>query len=188
MKMNLTLTIFGIGLLLGCAEDPLQKLVRRTLLGPADLAMVEVDFCTVDANKLQSDLKFIFVIDKSGSNIGTGSSPATDLNGFRRYAPLKAFIDQNTDDDTVFYSLINFETKSKRVQGFTNDRVQFKAIIDNEHNPGGGDPPMPADGGWTNYIDALREAYQLIASDVAMSKTMPEIRTAHYVIFFVSDG
>ncbi len=175
-------------LLFGCGKEKLKELDKYQLI-KNQLVSAEVDFCTIKADKIKSNLKFIFVVDKSGSNqdIPSKSKLGTDTDGSRRYVPLQTYLDASDSDQTTFYSLINFSTNSKLVVGFTNDKEEFENVIEQE-NPNGAETPDPSDGGWTNFSRALKEISDLIANDIAEAKKQPKVVSSFYVVIFISDG
>lgn len=157
-------------------------------------AQPKASFCTSPSDAVKSNLKFIFIVDRSGSNQqnfyedppGTFNPiPGTDPTGDRRFAALENFIQNfnGGDDEYTFWSLISIASQANLEQGFTNNRGNFYDFILNQHSRSN-----TLDGGNTNYLDALNEALQLIQTDVkAAEKSNPKI-SSNYVIFFVSDG
>jgi len=185
-KFIATLTVLAFAAV-GCGSEKLREL-RRLYMINAEPITAKVNFCTLEASKVKSNLKFIFMIDKSGSNQDGGNELGTDPDGARRYTNLISFLQNNSDDPTVFYSLINFSTDANIVQGFTNNRTSFANLVINESNPGNTVPARPSDGGWTNYLGAFTKVHQLIDNDIKAAKLLPEIISSYYVVFFISDG
>ena len=90
--------VFLFMLLQACTNHKLTPLERYQMSGLNGIARVVVNYCTMSPETVRSHLKFIFVIDKSGSNQSTGlysEGPGTDPNGYRRYKPLEQFIENN---------------------------------------------------------------------------------------------
>ncbi len=176
-----------IFIFIGCEKEDLTNLDRYQLL---DLKTINanIDFCTIEATKIKSNLKYIFVIDKSGSNQDLSNAIGTDPNGERRYASLELYLESAPKDETVFYSLINLSTNSSVVSGFTNDKEHFQEIIQHEANPNNRMPPTPSDGGWTNFSAALSSANELIFDDIQLAKEAKTVVSSYYVIIFISDG
>lgn len=184
-------TVFGFLMIsvgtLSCFDqnlDPLSPFAGQD----SEFATVRADFCTMDADQVKGNLKFVFVIDKSGSNQNLPDALGTDAQGARRYLPLLNFLGAGAADPTVYYSLVNFSTNASLVQGFTNDRTSFTSLIQRESNPANATPAQPTDGGWTNYLAALTTVNNLISGDIAAAKLQPEIQSSYYVVIFVSDG
>src|SRR5690606_5026592 len=123
--------------------------------------------CTLDSSQAKSNLKFIFVIDKSTSNSeDAGDSLATDPDGTRRYPPLLNFLDSGlyTNDSSVYYSLIHLRSQkqTKIIWEFNNDQLAFRNKIQNEYD-------NLSDSGWTDYLEALNQIHNLIEKDIIQS-------------------
>lgn len=147
------------------------------------------EFCTLPSDAVKSKLKMIIVMDKSGSNQNVPPDNAgTDIDGMRRYAPIKQMLQSYTADPTVFFSLVNFSNTGNVVQEFTNDKDAFLQVIEQQHNPSNQTPPHPNDGGWTNFEDALKTVHNMIDADIKAAKELPEVTSSYYVVFFISDG
>ncbi len=170
-----------------CGKEPLKKLDRYQILSNMTVN-AHVDFCTIEANKIKSNLKYIFILDKSGSNQDLSFALGTDPNGERRYAPLLLYLDAAPEDETIFYSLVNLSTNASLISGFTNDKEAFEEIVLEESNPNNTIPPTPSDGGWTNFSAALNVVRDLISNDIQQAKGADEIVSSYYVIIFISDG
>lgn len=158
-------------------------------------AFSSTDFCTTPSNSIKSNLKFIFVIDRSNSNqqdykfiegeLTAMPYGGTDEDGHRRFSAIESFIQNfdGGDDEYIYWSMVRFNTTSSIVRNFTNDRDNFYNFILNQHTAS---PSL--DTGYTNYISALDQAIDLIRTDVQIAKEAPEKISSSYVIFFVSDG
>lgn len=180
--------------LMGCDRtwlEPLEREVYTPVIPevPPDTATVKMNWCTRDADRRVDNLKFVFIIDKSGSN---QENPGTDPFGERRYRTLLAFLENpnNSTSDTSYYALINFSLSARRVptgSGFVNDKNQF---INTVRLDAGFDGTSfhPTDVGPTDYLAALTEVKNLINEDINFMKTLPKVTASHYVIFFLSDG
>jgi uncharacterized protein YegL len=142
------------------------------------------------ADSVKSKLKMLFVIDKSGSNqdMPNGNRPGTDIDGTRRYTPIKLMMEQFQEDDSVYFGLVNFSTAAREVAGFTNDKTAFQATVEKEHNPANMTPPQPSDKGWTDIKSALNQVYNIINTDITNAKKEIEVVSSYYVVFFISDG
>jgi hypothetical protein len=186
-----------------CSKESLKDLNTMTILN-VKTTMVTADFCTTPANQVKSRLKFIFVIDKSGSNKEADpsipNSTASDPDGNKRYMPIKAFIDsnpepENSEDKSVLFSLVNFSSEAKIVLKNGKQFMQktdFKNLIESEHHPAGSLNGLPFDEGATNYMDALKNTKSLIDSDIEAARKEAaitgEVVSSYYIVFFVSDG
>lgn len=159
-------------------------------------AQPKASFCTSPSDAVKSNLKFIFVVDRSGSNQqnyyedppGSGNFtpiPGTDTSGDRRFSALENFIQNfnGGDDAYTFWSMISIASEANLQRGFTNDRAAFYNFILDQHARSSG-----LDGGNTNYLDALDQVIQLIQDDVAAAQAATPKISSNYVIFYVSDG
>ena len=165
-------------------------------------AYVEVNFCAEKAGIIRTKTKYIFIIDKSGSNeqnyridedgkivepIEILPELATDRDGKRRYQQLIEFLSNSpANDPDRYYSLINFSTTARTVRGFTSNRDLFRTTVQNELT-------NLLDEGATDYLAAIGQAYQLINADILAAKTAaiadPDNKVSStYLIVFVSDG
>ena len=174
-----------------------QNCADRNLKLSKSVASVspKVSFCTSPSDSIRSNLKFIFLVDRSGSNQTNfrilpdnsldGPYPGTDPNGIRRFAALQDFVRnfQGGDDQYIYWSMVGFSSTATRDQGFTNNRAGFLGFLQNEELQ---TPSL--DGGFTNYTDALDEGLQMIMEDVAAQQNADPQISSNYVIFFVSDG
>ncbi|MBN2693619.1 VWA domain-containing protein [bacterium] len=186
-KLNIFILLISLFIFSSCGKEPLKKLDRYQILSNMTVN-THVDFCTIEANKIKSNLKYIFILDKSGSNQDLSFALGTDPNGERRYAPLLLYLDEAPEDETVFYSLINLSTNASLVSGFTNDKNSFEEAVLTESNPNETIPPTPSDGGWTNFSAALNLARDIISDDIQLAKDADEIVSSYYVVIFISDG
>ncbi|MCC7406385.1 MAG: VWA domain-containing protein [Bdellovibrionales bacterium] len=151
---------------------------------------IGVDFCTTRSDTIHSNLKFIFVVDRSGSNqtryAGTTALPGTDVNGIRRFDAILQFVQQFQADPYVYWSLVNFSSQvlsAPNFQGFTNDKAAFANFVQDQKNR-----TQQIDGGWTNYMAAIDSVTAMIRRDIAAAKLLDPVIASNYVIFFVSDG
>ncbi|HLE13026.1 MAG: hypothetical protein A2504_17575 [Bdellovibrionales bacterium RIFOXYD12_FULL_39_22] len=191
------------GVLVGCSKEELKELEHyaREFLVDA-----EVNFCTVPPSEKKSNLKFIFVIDKSSSN----RDEPTDYDGIRRYDALLNYLNNSISDEQVFYSLVNFSSEARAFTAYSaEDAGKFfvgrDRFIDNVENQKTrlnpiipeGEACLPAtpqycssDVGFTNYESALQVVYDRIIIDVNQAKNsqVEEIISSHYVVIFLSDG
>lgn len=187
LLIGLTTSLLG---LLACsrAQENLVPLELNSIVkvGPASL---KGDFCTQEAESVKANLKFIFVMDKSGSNQtvpASGSLPArpgTDPDGARRYVPLRMFTDSFSADPSVFFSLVNLSTTASTLQSFTNNVDRFRTLLNTEYANG-----SPTDTGWTNFQSALERVKSIIAADITAAKNAPTVVASSYVVMFISDG
>ncbi len=187
----------------GCKNSDQLKKLEPIVVHDYNTTKVSANFCTTPANQVKTYLKFIFVIDKSGSNhertldVNGDDIPdagntviGTDSDGSRRYAPIVNFLNTIPADDSIFFSLINFSTGASIVSAalphpsysaLSNDKAAFTSLVNDQW-------VNLADAGATNYTSAISAVKNLIQSDVTAAKTASEIISSYYVIFFISDG
>lgn len=185
-----------------CTQDGALAPLEYYMRASEDDRSVQVDFCADPSQEVQSRLKYVFVIDKSTSNQQNyqldqnggiifplqipvcpgGGCLGTDPTGSRRYADLVHFLNMSPAyDPNRYYSLVNFSSSATVVQSFTNDRVAFQSVVQNEWN-------QLQDQGATNYLEALNIVNQLISSDIAAAQAVTPAVSSAYVVIFVSDG
>lgn len=155
----------------------------------------KLGFCTSPSDSIKSNLKFIFVVDRSGSNQtnyilnpdGSFSDPlpGTDPNGDRRFSALESFIQnyKGGEEQYIYWSMVSFANNSKTAIPFTNNKSSFLGSIQSEH------ATSPSkDGGSTNYEDGFNRVLNMIKTDVEDSRAKKPMISSNYVVFFVSDG
>jgi hypothetical protein len=174
-------------------------------------SLVTADFCTLPPENAKPKLKFVFVIDKSSSNKLDFDPPVgTDPVGDRRFPPILQFAGCNdltgvnnrnlctkAADPTVSYSLSFFSDGFKNERTFTTDPKELYDTVFNQWNDRCGTDysesinkvcTIPADFGWTNYIEAILGVKEFIKKDLDEEKKNSNVITSTYVIFFVTDG
>lgn len=138
--------------------------------------------CVSEPQEVLAYTKFLFVVDKSGSNAGEGGARATDRNAVKRAGNIEKFIRQNLNKTHYHYGMIGFY-----------DHVADAYIEDGEGPSFTTDPQRAleaanrlrqGDSGLTPYKAAL------LATRLAIKKAMaanPNERSV-YMVFFLSDG
>ena len=170
-------------LLPGCTDADLAQIIE---IFPDGTVEVEVTACTTEPDSVQSRLKFVIVVDESGSNDqryelpSLNPLPGTDPNGERRYGALVNFLNEYEDDERVYFSLITFADDATLIQDFTNDRAAFTEVVNGRRGR--------HDGGGTNYLAALDRVTDLVENDVHLARQSSEIISSSYVMIWVSDG
>ncbi len=201
-------------LVVGCNEE--KKLTKLEPIIKHDYSVTQaaLDFCTRESHDLKTKLKFVFVIDKSGSNQPYQDEflvdhAGTDPLGTRRYDPIINFLQDpavtNISDTNIYFSLINFSTDVSAVDFdpahttnyFTNDRAIFEQVV--RYEKAGGHYPdtlgagVPNDAGWTNYNKAFggtSGVKNVIYNDILREKLLngENIVPSYYIVFFITDG
>jgi hypothetical protein len=170
----------------GCSNVRLED----SAVNNFSVSKTEVNFCTTRSNTIQSNLKFIIVMDRSGSNqqrydINNNNAPlpGTDPMGTRRFDALIRFIQAFQTDPRIYWSFINFASSASVVQDFTNDRAAFQTFVTDQR-----DRTAQIDGGSTNYLSGMDRVTDLITDDIALARSQTPIISSNYVVFFISDG
>lgn len=178
MKRKALLT--GINLLLVIASLSCSD-VRLNRVEPAEVSAKSLgEFCISEPTEVLRYMKFLFVIDKSGSN------SSTDRGGMKRSTNIENFVKSNFNKKYYRYGMIGFEgDKGARayihdgdpsVPTFTEDpEVVFRATVQIRSE---------LDGGSTPYKAALGAVQSAIRHD--LDQHPDEFST--YMVFFVSDG
>ncbi|MDZ4676679.1 MAG: hypothetical protein SGI74_04140 [Oligoflexia bacterium] len=189
-----------------CGDPRIDK--KKTL--PSGEPLIDnqkalIEFCTVDDVKLRTQLKFVFVIDHSSSNINLinrpdplSPLPPTDRQGTRRYDPLLQFVsgDALSAQPDLFYTIINFNDTAEYVTGYESS-VTDQPEVSNTNNSiidklgFEKSKVLERDRGGTRYDLALDKVREFIYNDldrVKLLNTQNEIVTSAYVVFFISDG
>lgn len=202
MKRNKLLTIaLTIFILLGyqnCGNINIQ----RFMVSSYNNSNIQAEFCTTPADNIPSNIKFIFVLDRSASNcvrVPEGSNLGTDAQGVRRFPQIINFLDNYAPQNAsmTYYSFINFSSEvdtkkfNNRTDFFINDQSQFRQYVQSQYQPyvNGG----CVDAGDTNFHDTLQEVQKQIELDINAAITAHErqnqpIIATNYVVFFISDG
>jgi len=193
MKWPLYGTILILTILLGLGHG-----CSDVRLKPADYAnysssVTSLQFCTTPSDAIKSNLKFIFIVDRSGSNKqrydlnnNNAPLPGTDPDGTRRFDALMRFVQAYQADPNIYWSMINFGSGvlgNPNFQGFTNDKTAFYNFVSDQKTR-----TAQIDGGGTNYLDALDRAYDMIQEDIDFARTQNPKISSNYVLFFISDG
>ncbi len=166
------------------------------------LSQVSTDFCTTPATVIKTKLKFIFVLDRSGSNCnqyqlqadGTyktypGTDPAFPTAvpptpaGFKRFPQILKFVQNYTIPDMTLLSFaaVNFSDTSGNhqwqqsgnpTQNFT-DQATFSQYMTNEYQPYLNGGCV--DDGFTDYDSSLTTAFNMIQADIKAAKNAHEV-------------
>lgn len=191
MKNILSFNIFLLVItsLTGCSDVQLNPAEYMTY----ESTGIQSKVCTTNSNEIRNNLKFIFIIDRSGSNQvrynlpDLTPLPGTDQDGSRRFDAILDFLDDYQQDDHIFYSLINFNNDVLgSSQDFTNNKSAFRSYVQNQKDTTGA-----TDGLGTSYLDSLSRARDMIRDDALAAEKVPppkEKVSSNYILFFVSDG
>lgn len=143
-------------------------------------------FCISEPQAVQRYTKFLFIVDKSGSNYAGngGGQPPTDPGAVKRAGNIERFVISNAGKDYIRYGMIVFngEKAQPYITGgngsatFTGDsNVVFQATNKLRSVP---------DEDATPYKAALQQARLAIAGDM---QAYPDEQSV-YMLFFLSDG
>lgn len=175
-RLGLSRSVILVGLssisLLGCSD------VR--LIPPEERPVVVQStgkFCISDPDEVKKYTKFLFVVDKSGSNSGTDPGAAKRAGNIRR------FIAENRDKDYYRYALIVFSGATST--SLINDNSGRPEFTENENKALKATEELKSgDGGSTPYRAAISLARSVIVGDAEKHPHENSI----YMVFFISDG
>jgi hypothetical protein len=165
---------------IGCSNVRLEK-SKEPGVGP----LSKGEFCTQEPTEIGRTVKFLFIMDKSGSNVGGGLSGGTDPGNQKRAGNFEAFYEANKANSNIQWGMIGFQEGGAGTRplivvdngpGFTNVESEVRAGVSRLR----GD----VDDGSTPYRAALTTARSAIERDL---KKHPE-ESATYWVFFISDG
>lgn len=143
------------------------------------------EVCTRSPSEISRAVKFLFVVDKSGSNANANAgNPASDPMNVRRAGNIERFFNSELARDTKNqkWAMVGFNggnatrLYTPNPQEFTEDPAMFRAQIARLRS----DPDANA----TPYQAALSVASDIIRKDIADNPT----DESYYMIFFMSDG
>lgn len=197
LSFILIFSIFAVS----CGTKERLSSLEQHLSGVYDYAKVEADFCVNPPSASKQKVKYLFILDHSGSNDFSFSADPdaafeTDPDGSRRYGSLISFIKnlQKNSATENYFNLINFADDATQPGGltleFTNNYPAFLQILRTDWIGAGGTgapPPDPYDGGFTDYIKAIEYAAKAIEADVNLEALDPLVAVSYQVIF-VTDG
>lgn len=183
-------TFLPLALLLIFVTACSDILLEDAAVNNFSVGKTEINFCTTRSDTIRSNLKFIIVMDRSGSNqqrydINNNNAPlpGTDPMGTRRFDALIRFIQAFQSDPYIYWSFINFGSSASIARNFTNDRENFLTFVTDQR-----DRTAQIDGGSTNYLSAMDRVTDLITDDITAARNQDPIVSSNYVVFFISDG
>lgn len=193
MKRRLIASIMILTVILCLGHGCSDVRLKQSEVANYSSSITALNFCTTPSDAIKSNLKFIFIVDRSGSNKqrydlnnNNAPLPGTDPTGTRRFDALMRFIQAYQADPNIYWSMINFGSGvlgNPNFQGFTNNKDDFyNFVLDQKTRT------AQIDGGGTNYLDALDRAYELIQDDIEAARTQTPKISSNYVLFFISDG
>ncbi len=170
-----------------------------------------IEYCSDKSLQIRTKLKFIFVVDRSGSNEeeiifndngdpihtrpGTDPGPAT-IPTFvrnRRFDSINNFVNDYEESEDIYWSFVEFgdaedtevpvgEDADEPENVFNNDKDLFiNEIVEVRRNE-------DVDNQATNYSRAIAKIFDVISDDIEFEREQPEIISSSYVIFYLSDG
>lgn len=151
-----------------------------------------INFCTTKSDTITSNLKFIFVVDRSGSNQNRYTTtppytplPATDPNGTTRFGAITTFVQNFQSDPNIYWSMVSFASgyEGGNSKPWTNNKSDFLNFVADQQAR-----TQSIDGGDTNYLAVLNQVNTMISNDVQAAQSTTPVVSSQYVVFFVSDG
>jgi hypothetical protein len=198
-KVTLGLLSVSLGLFFtSCNKMSLSNLVNfdSSQAFTQSVTSARLNFCTTPGTQLKSNIKFIFLVDHSGSNFQDYDSngnplPGTDPTGVRRFDPLISFVStlpQDASNPNVYYfALVDFNGQATNAtNGFVSGVGNFVNVLLADRDKLG--PYQPDDEGWTDYVGAEGVANQIITADITAAKSAGNLTSTAYICFHVTDG
>ena len=164
-------TIFFV-FLIGCSDVHLEV---PEVVDP--VVQSKGGFCISKPDEIIKYTKFLFVIDKSGSN------RTMDPGGQKRSANIRDFVLGNSHETSFRYAMVSFGIGA---QAYTFDKLGQPGFTDSNQVMLEATQKMQSDSdnGKTPYKAGLQLSEEVIQNDV---KLFPD-EESRYVIFFISDG
>ncbi len=181
--------------ILGCSKEKLDPLTREFLTVPVD-NYVQVNFCTDPAQEVRSKLKYVIILDRSGSNqrnikliestgmpdLSTGgldyqAAYATDPTKFQRYgdrATPGTFINflanmppNDPLDPQIYFKLILFsDMPDMSIPANNSFTSDIPQFLIDVENA----KANIGDNGSTNYLATLQTTFNAIQSDINQAR------------------
>jgi Mg-chelatase subunit ChlD len=139
--------------------------------------------CRTDDVTATADVKVLFVVDASGSNINNGNTVGTDNDQVWRKKTMNTFISTYQNKNNFYYGLISFQDSSAKA----HIQLSGKGVFTNNMSAvSSGMTSFDAnqDGGSTPYKPAIDMAKDIILRDMALGSSKP----VAYVVVMISDG
>ncbi len=180
----LLMLVFSLAGFQNCSDVNLKRPVEQAIIQSS-----KDELCVAPPEGIPRYSKVIFIVDKSGSNVGDPNAgrPGTDPNNRRRADNIQAFVDSKRNDPYYKWSFIVFGLPSNDAQAYINEN-------NNPKDPTFGTPAdMDAaiakhratrDEGCTPYLAGLDLAQRAIKEDL---EDFPD-EDSTYNIFFITDG
>ncbi len=159
---------------------------RLLLVNELASAKSDGEICAIEPTAQTTYTKFIFAVDKSGSNLtGNGGGAGTDPTGTYRTSTIRDFFLKHMNNQYSRWALLTFQNtnatpltlvpNATNVLGFTTDPAVFNSAID----------AIPAGNtGGTPFKSAISMARYAIEYD----RTVNPSEKSRYVVIFISDG
>lgn len=189
-------SIIALFLPISCGKKAFNELeqVREAQGIPG---IVNADLCTLDPNLVNQQVKILFVVDISGSNvISAGGRPPTDPTRDRRYGSLTRWLERRTPSPAEFYTMIEFSGNAANLPPslinydpiyapFTNEIPTFRNTVAEQRG-------SSTDAGATPYKAALNTVINTIRGDAQKAKERAEngepATQSTYIVIYLSDG
>jgi len=194
--MKILYTFLLMSLMLSCGQRNLDSAVSAQTPIEPKVGEAVFDFCTLDPSLIEQKVKFLFVLDISGSNAGPSNGrDATDPDRSQRYDSLVNWLNDRDDNPYEYFSLIEFAGDSADVAPgalngpdapFVKTNADFANVVSTQKSAtrdGGGTPYLK----WEDAVLNIIEADAQKSIEEAEAKEIPLI-TSKYVVVVLSDG
>lgn len=187
---NLALLLVGVLILLFGYQNCSN--VRLSPMKDQITAASTGSFCVAEPAQRDRLTKFMFVVDKSGSNVqspGPGQpgagQPPSDPTNMRRAGSIQNFYNDNRANEFIEWGMIAFQGGNTRALiGPAGNQPIFVPGMSPDVQTGIDRLRNEADANGTPYGDALSLTQQAISQDLLVNPNQDNT----YMVFFLSDG
>ncbi|MDZ4677091.1 MAG: hypothetical protein SGI74_06225 [Oligoflexia bacterium] len=178
--MKYLVFVVSVGFAFGCSDARLAKQIQ------AASVKSEGYFCTQAPQISNGITKFMFVIDKSGSNVDTDPGNAKRADNIERFFNSPASSPRR-DNPNIAWGYIAFAGSS--ATAFINDgNDQNPTFVGVPNNIAAMNNALALQRGPDNDLTPYRAAIALTKKAIINDQALHPNETHNYVVFFVSDG
>lgn len=217
---TLTVAVLSLALvsLTGCKIERTLSPLRSLFLIKSDDTQVAIDVCTTPAAPIQSNLKYIFILDNSKSNAVnfqakyttdpvTGKVTSSPLCPINLIPPPGTGLTTYATDPTRerrYKALADYMTAIEADPVLSTDTTRFYSLVEFSTFPTVQQAftnnvtqfktavnnrfANGVDDGATNYLAALSSVKGMIQADIASERQKPSPKASAYILIHISDG